>query len=125
MPVPCSESWERLVQLGRLPAPEAVRLPHVSLDDGRGEGSPLQWWLEAMTLPHAIGVILDDIQDWVIDEVWGAWPACPGHGRPMEPVCGNWDSPDAIVYWACPTTREKITPVGSLTRSSGQSATEN
>lgn len=115
MESPRSEAWERLVQMGRLPAREAVRLPFVSLDNGHPESSQPLRALEAMTVPHAVGTILSEIQDSMIDEVWGAWPACPMHGHPMEADCDNWDSDDNPVYWACPTTKSKITTIGSLT----------
>lgn len=49
------------------------------------------------------------LQDDVMDEVWGAWPKCPQHAHPLssEVVSG-------IAIWACPRDASSSVPIGQL-----------
>lgn len=49
------------------------------------------------------------LQDDVMDEVWGAWPVCPAHEHPMSPevVAG-------VAVWRCPIDPRVTVPVGQL-----------
>jgi hypothetical protein len=53
--------------------------------------------------------IAAQLQDDVIDEVWGAWPVCPGHVHPMV-----LDIVDGQAVWECPSDGHVVAPVGQL-----------
>lgn len=48
-------------------------------------------------------------QDDLTDEVWAAWPQCPGHPHPMSPAIVG----EAAV-WACPSGADVAMPIGQL-----------
>jgi hypothetical protein len=50
------------------------------------------------------------VQDWVVDAVHGAWPACPGHGHPAAPTLD--DARTAV--WVCPGDEHVVALIGSL-----------
>jgi hypothetical protein len=49
------------------------------------------------------------LQDDVMDNVWGAWPVCRQHEHPMSPevVVG-------VAVWRCPIDPGAVVPVGQL-----------
>jgi hypothetical protein len=49
------------------------------------------------------------LQDDVTDEVWAAWPQCPGHPHPMSPAIVG----EAAV-WECPSGAGVAIPIGQL-----------
>jgi hypothetical protein len=49
------------------------------------------------------------IQDDVTDEVWGAWPQCPGHAHPMSPIVAA-----STAVWVCPADSDVSVPIGEL-----------
>ena len=53
--------------------------------------------------------IADQVQDDVTDEVWAAWPQCPGHPHPMSPAMVG----EAAV-WECPSGAGVAIPIGQL-----------
>lgn len=53
--------------------------------------------------------ILDQVQDDVIDELWGAWPVCPGHQHPMSPTVV-----EDMAMWTCPAETDIAVPIGHL-----------
>jgi len=53
--------------------------------------------------------IASQLQDDVIDEVWGAWPACPGHVHPMA-----LDTVEGVAVWVCPSDATVVVQVGQL-----------
>ncbi len=52
-----------------------------------------------------------EIQEEVIDELWGAWPACPLHpaGHPLAP-----NEFEGQAVWVCPATGRVVGQVGRL-----------
>ncbi len=53
--------------------------------------------------------IADQVQDDVIDEIWGAWPRCPGHQHPMSPLVAG-----GVAVWRCPSDADGVVPIGRL-----------
>jgi hypothetical protein len=65
--------------------------------------------------PFQIAEIADQVQEWVIEELWSDgttnWPQCPSHPKnhPMQAaVVGK------TATWVCPTEWKPFTPVGNL-----------
>jgi hypothetical protein len=52
-----------------------------------------------------VGFLANQLQEWMIEEIWGAWPECPDHSHPLEPQ-GS--------VWVCPTTERVLASVGDL-----------
>ena len=68
-----------------------------------------QWLRPPESPAEAVLVVADPFTEDVIEELWTAWPVCPGHGHPAEVrVVGD----DAV--WACPKSGETIAVVGEL-----------
>ena len=57
----------------------------------------------------AVLVVASYVQDDLIQELPGAWPACPGHGHPRE-----LDAHEGVAVWRCPRGSGDPVPVGSL-----------
>ena len=54
--------------------------------------------------------LADPFQEDVLEMLWGpAWPSCPGHLHPAEPLLL-----DGHAVWRCPTTDAEIGRIGSL-----------
>ena len=53
--------------------------------------------------------IAPQVQDDVIDEMWGAWPVCPAHQHPMSPTVL-----EGTAVWACPGEADIAVPIGQL-----------
>ncbi len=53
--------------------------------------------------------ILYQVQDDVIDEIWGAWPVCPGHQHPMSTTVV-----EETAMWTCPAEADIAVPIGRL-----------
>jgi hypothetical protein len=53
--------------------------------------------------------IAHQVQDDVTDEIWRAWPVCPGHPHPMTPTVER-----ETAMWACPAEAEIALPIGQL-----------
>jgi hypothetical protein len=78
-----------------------------------------QLWLEAdkgattlgvgYDLNDAIGFVAGCVQDWVMDDIWSAWPKCPRHEHPAD--LGNLH---ARPTWVCPADDQLIAQVGNL-----------
>ena len=62
---------------------------------------------------QSIGELASDIafqvQDDVTDEIWAAWPECPGHAHPMSPAVAG----EAAV-WTCPIDTDVTLAIGQL-----------
>jgi len=76
----------------------------------------LKWALDGTALPDtaddvetAVAHVAEQVQDWLVEELWTAWPGCPGHGHPREV-----DVSRGIAVWACPTDATRHTPIGRL-----------
>jgi len=56
--------------------------------------------------------IASQVQDEVTEEVWAAWPECPGHQHPMSlaVVAG-------VAVWRCPVDVDVTVPIGQLSAS--------
>lgn len=60
-------------------------------------------------------MVADQVQDWVIEELWGDgptnWPPCPRHpnSHPM-----TVSTREAAAVWTCPADEVVILPVGEL-----------
>lgn len=88
-------------------------IPSADDDDDEGVVVACHWDGRAFALnadqPPVEIVIAGQLQDDVIDEVWGAWPACPGHAHPM-----SLDVIGGVAVWACPRDADVLVPVGQL-----------
>jgi hypothetical protein len=74
--------------------------------EGIGHGA---WLRPPESAADAVVVVADVLVDDVIEELWIAWPVCPGHGHPAEVrVVGR----DAV--WTCPKSGATIALVGEL-----------
>lgn len=60
---------------------------------------------------EAVRDIAERVQDEVVMELFAAWPPCPDHAHPLEPVrlAGR-------ASWACLATGRSVAPVGELGR---------
>jgi len=65
--------------------------------------------------PFQVAEMADQVQEWVIEELWPAgptnWPPCPSHpeNHPMQAaVVGS------TATWVCPKEWKPFTPVGNL-----------
>lgn len=75
--------------------------------DGSSHGTMLIPFedVEAATVQLA-----DPFQEDVLEMLWGpAWPSCPGHLHPAEPLLLN-----GLAVWQCPTTGALVGRIGSL-----------
>jgi hypothetical protein len=58
----------------------------------------------------ATAELADPFQEDVLEMLWGpAWPSCPGHLHPAEPLLVN-----GLAVWRCPTTEAVVGRIGSL-----------
>jgi hypothetical protein len=57
----------------------------------------------------AVVKVADLLVDDVIEQLWGAWPICPGHGHPAE---ARVVADEAM--WVCPQVGVTIARVGEL-----------
>jgi hypothetical protein len=83
--------------------------------DGGGRGIAV---VRSETDAERIASLADQVQEWAIEELWGAggsanWPGCPLHpdSHPMQAVArsdGAW--------WTCPAGRTAIALIGALQR---------
>ncbi len=62
---------------------------------------------DVVEIADGVREIAAKVQHEVIDELWTAWPVCPGHAHPAE-VGGS--------EWMCPTSRSPIAEIGRLSR---------
>ncbi len=53
--------------------------------------------------------IANYVQDDVTDEIWAAWPRCPGHEHPMSPTVAA-----KTAVWTCPADERIVVPIGEL-----------
>jgi hypothetical protein len=53
--------------------------------------------------------IAGQLQDDVIDEIWAAWPQCPGHEHPM-----SLGLQDGVPVWQCSGEGDFTVPIGRL-----------
>jgi len=56
----------------------------------------------------AVAHLASRVQDYVVEELPGAWPVCPGHPHPMEPAAED------VVVWRCPAGAGATHEVGRL-----------
>jgi hypothetical protein len=71
------------------------------------------WWVDQWPegAEHLEGLVAQDVQEWVHDNLDGDWPLCPehrDHALFVEPDLG----PDP--FWVCHRTGLPVAPVGSL-----------
>jgi len=60
--------------------------------------------------------VADQVQDWVIEELWSRheptnWPTCPAHPDSHPLICVTRDG---TAVWTCPIDLTEFSPVGSL-----------
>jgi hypothetical protein len=72
-----------------------------------------RWWLEQWPAggEHLLGLVAQDVQEWVHDHVDSDWPTCPehlDHALFVEPDLG----PDP--FWVCHQTGLPLAGVGQL-----------
>ena len=62
-----------------------------------------------------IASLADQVQEWVIEELWGQgptnWPRCPHHPNthPMKALAH-----DEVATWVCPVDNTFVAVIGSL-----------
>ena len=65
--------------------------------------------------PHRIAMMADQVQEWVIEELWPTaptnWPPCPDHPD-THPLTAKVAHGDAM--WTCPADGSTVVAVGSL-----------
>jgi hypothetical protein len=68
-------------------------------------------WLPEMTdEAPALSRLADLVQDYVIDELYAAWPQCPRHPHPLEVGYTELGRP----IWRCPKDSSPHAEVGML-----------
>jgi hypothetical protein len=76
---------------------------------------------EAENEEVAAAALADRVQDDVLDELWGsAWPDCPGHPHPANPVLLNEKA-----VWSCPADARPICAIGELHAARGRRSRRN
>ncbi|GAB4079300.1 hypothetical protein GCU67_14665 [Modestobacter muralis] len=92
------------------PPTRPVPFPQLYLEtrtaSGRGSDDVLD---VATDLDDAVWEVAATVQDLVMEEVHGAWPACPGHWHPMQ----TGPSSSGPV-WRCPADERVAVPIGRL-----------
>jgi hypothetical protein len=81
--------------------------------DGSGQGV----WVQADdALAERVATVTDQVQEWVIEELWSlhrpaTWPECPAHPdtHPLQPIAKS-----DRACWICPATRDEIAEIGAL-----------
>ncbi len=63
----------------------------------------------ALSIADMAEHIASYVQDDVTDEIWGAWPVCPGHQHPMTPTVER-----ETAMWTCPAEADIAMPIGQL-----------
>jgi hypothetical protein len=65
--------------------------------------------------PHRIAMVADQVQEWVIEELWPTaptnWPPCPDHPG-THPLTAKVVHGDAM--WTCPADGSPFVAVGAL-----------
>lgn len=108
------------------PAP-VPRIERAEESSDRGQASAMLWGSDgtgsgvtidrSATSTENVAWAADQVQSWVIEELWAAgrstnWPECPQHptAHPLTPglVGGS-------AVWICPITDEVIALIGALT----------
>jgi hypothetical protein len=79
---------------------------YVQADKGGGGGSG---FVLDRPFPALVATLAGMIQDHVIDEIWGEWPACPHHGHPLDA-----EADDRTSWWVCRSNPESKWAIGSL-----------
>ncbi|QXG76102.1 hypothetical protein KUM42_00515 [Modestobacter sp. L9-4] len=97
------------------PSPEGpptrpVDFPQLYLETRTSTGSGSDDVLTgADDLDGAVWDVAGTVQDLVMEEGGGAWPACPGHWHPMQPGHGVTGP-----VWRCPDDERVAVPIGQL-----------
>lgn len=76
-----------------------------------GIGTGLDLILGASPARNA-ALVAEVLQQAVIEEMHGAWPRCPSHPEGHPLTLGD-------SHWFCPTTRERVAPLGQLGQTHG------
>lgn len=97
--------WISETEPGCQPSRRPARLPLLWLDTDHF-GTALTTGVRSVA--EAVALVADAVQDTVIEEIHGAWPACPNHGHPL--ALGGADG----TSWTCPTTQLPVADVGGL-----------
>jgi hypothetical protein len=79
---------------------------HVRGENGGGGGSG---FVLDKPFPALVATLAELIQDHVIDEIWGEWPACPHHRHPLDA-----EADDGTAWWVCRTNPDSKWAIGSL-----------
>ena len=92
------------------PPSRPAQSPQLCLETRTSSGSGSDDHLSgADDLDDAVLDVAGTVQDLVIEEVHGVWPACPGHWHPMAP-----GPTTAGPVWCCPDDQRIAIPIGRL-----------
>jgi hypothetical protein len=91
-----------IVAADREPARRPLLLPELWISMDRYE---VRLPSDCVDRDGRLGFLADQLQEWVIEEIWGAWPECPDHVHPLE-------SQGSV--WLCPTTERVVATIGDL-----------
>lgn len=72
------------------------------------DGEP-DMWFQPEQVREALGAVIEQIQEVVMETETELWPLCPGHRHELHPEpMGDWFA------WCCPTTQAVVAEFGAL-----------